>query len=451
MKILRQTDTFVRLPFYILCHFVEKGEGKMRGWIGFGIGKSWKKMKEKIHHIERLEKINVLVGEEEKVLLHEVRHDELGKRIRSITFFITLLLSIILGATIGYVAGKAMSHVARENKTSILVIAISLAVGIYIVHYVHMVIHELGHLVAGLLSGYGFISYRIGSFIWVKENGRIRLKRYALPGTAGEAMMMPPVKKQGTYPYLLYSYGGIIANFLVAILAMILFLLLRPNHELVVMFLVLFTLIGFFIGLYNVLPLQFTGTPTDGCTVRAMIEEGTNRDAFYSGLSCLGLLSQGKSWQDIPRSVFFLGNDVDYSNPLCSTLMLHQIQYYYDRLDFKMANKLSLKLGTYYSSLMPSLKLELIGERMFLELVGQNRKEVVEAYYTRSLRNYLTKSQYSLSHKRICMAYEVLYEHNKEKAYEIYSEAMALAEQAPYKGDVFAEVRMLNYIRDCIM
>ena len=423
----------------------------MRGFVGFGIRKSWKKMKEKLHHIERLDKINSLVGEEERVLLHEVRDDELGKRLRSITFFITLLLSIFLGAMIGYVAGKAMSHAARENKTPILVIAISLAVGIYIVHYVHMVIHELGHLVAGLLSGYGFISYRIGSFIWVKEEGNIHLKRYALPGTAGEVVMMPPAKKKGAYPYLLYSYGGVIGNFFVATLAMVLFLLVRPNHVLVVMFLVLFALIGFFMGLYNVLPLQFTGTPTDGSTVRAMIEEDINRDAFYSYMSCLGLLSQGKAWQDIPRSVFFLGNDVDYSNPLCSSLMLHQIQYYYDQLDFKMANKLSLKLGTYYSNLMPSLKLELIGERMFLELVGQNRREVVEAYYTRSLKNYLTSSQYSLAHKRICMAYEVLYEHDKERAYEIYNEAIALAEQAPYKGDVFAEIRMLNYIRDCIM
>ena len=62
----------------------------------------------------------------------------------------------------------------------------------YLSIFIEMAIHEAGHLFFGLATGYKFLSYRIGSFTFIKEEGRIKVKRYVLPGTGGQCLMSPP-------------------------------------------------------------------------------------------------------------------------------------------------------------------------------------------------------------------------------------------------------------------
>ena len=44
----------------------------------------------------------------------------------------------------------------------------------YLSIFIEMAIHEAGHLFFGLATGYKFLSYRIGSFTFIKEEGRIK-------------------------------------------------------------------------------------------------------------------------------------------------------------------------------------------------------------------------------------------------------------------------------------
>ena len=51
---------------------------------------------------------------------------------------------------------------------------------------IQIVIHEAGHLIFGLLSGYQFCSFRILILMWIRSEGRIRLKRLSIAGTGGQ-------------------------------------------------------------------------------------------------------------------------------------------------------------------------------------------------------------------------------------------------------------------------
>jgi len=44
--------------------------------------------------------------------------------------------------------------------------------------FFHIILHEAGHLVGGLLSGYKFISFRVGSFALVRRDGKFVRKSY---------------------------------------------------------------------------------------------------------------------------------------------------------------------------------------------------------------------------------------------------------------------------------
>lgn len=90
-------------------------------------------------------------------------------------------------------------------------------VGIYIVFLLQIIIHEAGHLVFGLLTGYRYSSFRIGSFMWVEENGKIRFKRLSLAGTGGQCLMSPPDMIDGKIPFVLYNLGGSFLNIITGV------------------------------------------------------------------------------------------------------------------------------------------------------------------------------------------------------------------------------------------
>ena len=47
---------------------------------------------------------------------------------------------------------------------------------VFVAFFVQAVIHEFGHLLFGLLTGYKFISFRIGNVMFIKESGKELLK-----------------------------------------------------------------------------------------------------------------------------------------------------------------------------------------------------------------------------------------------------------------------------------
>lgn len=96
----------------------------------------------------------------------------------------------------------------------------------YIAMLIQIIVHEAGHLVFGLISGYKFSSFRIFSFMWVKEDGKMRLKRLSIAGTGGQCLMSPPDMVDGRIPVVLYNLGGSLMNVIVSLVFFMLYFLL---------------------------------------------------------------------------------------------------------------------------------------------------------------------------------------------------------------------------------
>ena len=116
---------------------------------------------------------------------------------------------------------NAAEKSSAENITTLIL----LFLGMYVAMFLQIIIHEGGHLVFGLLTGYQFSSFRIGSFMWINENGNLRFKRLSLAGTGGQCLMNPPEMVDGKIPYVLYNLGGSVLNTLYAVLLIFLFVM----------------------------------------------------------------------------------------------------------------------------------------------------------------------------------------------------------------------------------
>ena len=81
-----------------------------------------------------------------------------------------LAMGFVCGALIG---GYAVSAEDRGLPGGLLGAMAVLFAGFLVGMYLQIAVHEAGHLVFGLLTGYRFCSYRLGSFMLIRENGRL--------------------------------------------------------------------------------------------------------------------------------------------------------------------------------------------------------------------------------------------------------------------------------------
>jgi len=44
--------------------------------------------------------------------------------------------------------------------------------------YIQIAIHEFGHMIFGLITGYKFSSFRMGNLMWVKEEGENSIETF---------------------------------------------------------------------------------------------------------------------------------------------------------------------------------------------------------------------------------------------------------------------------------
>ena len=111
--------------------------------------------------------------------------------------YIGMAFMIMIGAICGLIMilfiDKSSADTPRYQE--ILSLA-GLFAGMYVALFFHIIIHEAGHLVFGLMTGYKFCSFRVASFMWLKENGKLKLKRLSVAGTGGQCLMSPPDIKE---------------------------------------------------------------------------------------------------------------------------------------------------------------------------------------------------------------------------------------------------------------
>lgn len=170
--------------------------------------------------------------------------------------------------------------------------------------YGQVILHEGGHMVLGLLTGYRFVSFRIGSWMVQKEKGKLRLHRYTLAGTGGQCLMAPPPIVDGKIPYQLYNAGGALFNLFTALPAAA--LAVHCSSWMARTFWELFCVMGLGTALTNGIPLRVQGVANDGANVRDFGRDPAALQAFWNQLSVNARQAEGVPLREMPEVWFSL-------------------------------------------------------------------------------------------------------------------------------------------------
>ena len=219
-----------------------------------------------------------------------------------------LTMALIMAA--GFGMGWLVAAFGDRSGLSLPWIVVGMAVGM-----VQIVLHEGGHLAAGLATGYGFVSFRIGSVMLLKKEGRLRLCRYKLAGTGGQCLLAPPPWREEGFPAFLYNLGGPLANLLTAALCGLGVWQWRGAHPALASILLAVGLMGLYLGLVNGIPLKIQGMPNDGYNALCLRDTAGKR-AVWAQLAIHAAQAEGARMKEMPADWFTLPDGAGPDDPL---------------------------------------------------------------------------------------------------------------------------------------
>ncbi len=384
-----------------------------------------------------------MFGEERIIYTRETSENKKNNTIK------TLLVNagyLLFGGIAGFLFILVMDRYDIESTLSVPVMVLTFILSIFLSFVFHIAVHELGHVILGLLTGYGFYSYRIFNWMFIREDEKWQCKKYSVPGTLGQAIMLPPKKKDKVFPWFWYNIGGGLMNLLFTIITLVIFVLLPNRSELVSVILISFMLVGAILGLSNLIPTPASMFANDGSNMLAIYKDRVAKESFYSQLTTVAHLAQNKSFKDFPLENYQLPKNANLKYMLISILTTHELEYYYDVEDFASAIALLNRLED-EPNLAKPIKLSLDSERIFLECMQGPREEAMEALCSKDVMNLMKASKNVPDMHRILMAYEGLYRRNMEEARKHYEKANELLERYPIYGIAQVEKRLLALVK----
>lgn len=351
--------------------------------------------------------------------------------------FLSVILGMILGSGIIFYTETQYIHMGDMLGFSILLELI-------VACYAQIVIHEAGHLVFGLLSGYKFTSFRIGSFIWVRVGERIKFKRYSLMGTGGQCLLNPPDMVDGKFPVKLYNAGGVLMNLISAVLFGLLGFLTLGIPLLSSGF-VTMAASGIVLALLNGIPMHASGIDNDGYNMLHLEKSSDAMYSFWLQLRINAESANGKRLKDMPEEWFIVPELEKLNNPLSGAIAVSACERAMDQKDFQKVSSLANFLLNETTGILPIHKSFLVNSAMYCEMIGQNRVEVIELKRDRVYKKFAKAMKMNPAVLRTQYTYELLCIYNEKKAEIILRQFEKVAKTYPYEAEIQSERELIQY------
>lgn len=302
-------------------------------------------------------------------------------------------------------------------------------------YYLHMVLHELGHLAGGLLSGYRFGSIRFGTFILLKANGKLRCKRYSLVGTGGQCLMIPPPYRVG-FPVLLYNLGGSLANFAAALLGLGLFFWTGN------LLCLLFICIGLLIAGLNGIPMQLGGIYNDGYNAFCLNRRQEAAWGLWVQLQVYAKLTEGVRLRDMPAEWFAVRPET-LKIGLCASVAALACGREMDQLQLDQAELMTGELLNSDSGLMGAQRLLLTVDLLTCKRLRGAHKTEMEQMRTPEFEKFLKASRKNPSVLRLLYIEALLGRKNTAAAAQHLMAFEKLSKNYPYEATLQNERELI--------
>lgn len=339
-------------------------------------------------------------------------------------FLIQIGLGVLLGLALG--GGLAQFEQSYYLGWDILFYFLAFSVIAFIIH---IVVHEAGHGFFGYLYGFELVSFRIASYMWVNDQGKIHFKRLKVLGTLGQCLMQPP-KNENLKAAFLYNIGGGLTNLLTALLFFLLSFLWKDMLFQVFCFSMI--AIGVLVAFSNLLPMD-AQAPNDGYHTYWLLKESESVHSLYQQLLLAKDMADGKRMEEMDPTLFELYENANMKNPLNICIAANKVSYLIDKEDYDSARALADSL----------LKLDLddlfhnsvFCDRLLIALLCDEKEYITQAMNEKTKRNF-EKNRSDVSKLLVLYGIDLLVDKNHEKARVDLKYLRDAQKNYPYQGIV---------------
>ncbi len=357
-------------------------------------------------------------------------------------FLSNLLLGVLMGISMFAIGVSMLLAVMQSEPWHLFVIFPA----VILEYFIFTAAHEAGHLIFGLISGYGFCSYRIGSLMWIKLPDGIKLRCMSIAGTGGQCLMTPPEAKDGKIPVFLYNFGGVLVNLIIAFMLFALYIPVRTMPILPYVFIMgaEFSLI---MAIFNGVPIKIGGISNDGMNAFSLRNDRYANEAFCKQLLVNAEQTRGTRISDMPLEWFTLSDEADLNNPICATIPAFYCNRLIDSENFDEAEKSILNLINGDNGLIGMYRSMLISDLIYCLLL-KGETERAARYYTMEQRATMNSLNSIPSILRTEYALAICKIEGAKKAEKVKRSFDKLAKKYPYPTDIELDCRLIYLIEE---
>lgn len=357
------------------------------------------------------------------------------------------LVMVLCGAVIGFVSTEFYLINGTQlfrNTVMSWTVRLCLLLAAFVIH---LMIHEAGHLCFGLVSGYGFVSFRIFNLMIINDHGHLLIRRFHLEGTAGQCLMSPPEPVDGHIPGILYNMGGVIMNLIASAIGMIL-IWCTHGHPFLKEWLFQFVLFGVVIALINGIPFGASTVSNDGSNAVALESNPKANRAFYLQLKVNAMLSQGVALSGMPDEWFTVPEDEDMDNPLIATMGVFACNRLMEQHRFTDMEALIVHFQAIENAITDIHMQLLMCDLLTVRLLSGKSGDAIETLLStplwkvmKAMKDYpaVIRTQYALA---------LLYEKDENKGDELTHRLAEIADNYPYHTDILNEKDIMILIKE---
>lgn len=363
-----------------------------------------------------------------------------------------VLIGLVIGGGIGLLlkGGTPSEFISKLLDIDLLegagVILAGIA-GFIVSLFLLVILHEGGHLVCGLLSGYRFVSFRVFNLTLMRDaDNRLRLKRFSVAGTGGQCLLSPPDLPLEDIPVTLYNLGGIIANVLALIIALP--FLWADLSPLATDLLFIFMITDIFLILMNGIPMQAGGIGNDAYNIRLLRREPESKRALIIQLRSNAMIQNGVRPKDMPHEWFKVPEKIDYRNPLEVSLPIMEASRLLDMMEWQNAYNRFNALYAHKDEIMPLYVKEIACELAFSAMIT-GRIQQAENLLDKDLMKYIGAYRKVMTSKERLLCSIALYiDNDRAKAETIYKRVLADSPRYLLQGEVKSDLAIMESMLD---
>ena len=255
--------------------------------------------------------------------------------------------------------------------------------------------------------------------------------------------MAPPDLIDGKCPVVLYNLGGSIMNLIVSAISILLYFILK-NIPYLPAFLLMVAILGFAFALTNGIPMRMGMVDNDGYNAMSLGKNPSALRAFWIQLKANEQVAKGIRLKDMPDEWFVVPSEEDMKNSLISVIGVFACNRMMDEHRFEDANHLMEQMLSKDNTIVGLHKCLLVCDRMYCEMIGQQRREIVDAMLHKEQKQFMKAMKNYPSIIRTEYLYALLFEKDGRKSEKIKKQFEKMAKSYPYPSDIQAERELME-------